>query len=432
MHVPQYSFVPADAATARRARRWLLLGVAALGVAGVFAGLLANTKNPLFYIELVVHVDLSVLVWFLTMAGMLFTLALGDKGIGMVTDAAFSVFALGTALIVASAFTGGTAFMSNYIPVIYTPVFFLALGLLLCGMLLMAGQVIVLLRSGLSDVRCFAAYGAAFIMFMSAGCFAWSVKTLPIDITGHIYYEFAFWGGGHVLQFVHTQLMMLAWVWLARAAGMRVDIPKTLLLALFLIGPLAVLSAPVIYMLHDATTEAHREAFTHLMWGANGIAPLLLGLMLMRDLSKGNGLAKICFVMSFLLFNAGGGLGYLIEGSNLVVPAHYHGSIIGITIAFMGISYLLLPSFGFADVSRWKLAKLQPVIYGGGMLCWMVGMAILGEHGVARKTPGSADTAGKFVEFLKHGSDGLALIGGLLFVFIVLKSVFTSRSKERS
>jgi hypothetical protein len=53
----------------------------------------------------------------------------------------------------------------------------------------------------------------------------------------------------------------------------------------------------------------------------------------------------------------------------------------------------------------------------------MVSMAVLGENGAARKTPGSADTQGHIVSFFKHSADGLALIGGLLFVFVVLRAV---------
>jgi len=63
---------------------WLLLGVAALIGAGLFSVLLVLARTPFFAsfvpagdffrVALVVHVDLSVLVWFVSMAGMLWTI----------------------------------------------------------------------------------------------------------------------------------------------------------------------------------------------------------------------------------------------------------------------------------------------------------------------------------------------------------------------
>jgi cytochrome c oxidase subunit 1 len=42
----------------------------------------------------------------------------------------------------------------------------------------------------------------------------------------------------------------------------------------------------------------------------------------------------------------------MIRGVNVVIPAHYHGSIVGITLAFMGLAYVLLPRLGFAAADR--------------------------------------------------------------------------------
>jgi hypothetical protein len=430
-----------DAITVRRARRWLLLGAIALGVAGLFAGLLSNTKSDYFYTALVVHVDLSVLVWFLTMACLFFTLAARGRGWAILADASFYSFSGGAALIALSSLTGGAPYMSNYIPVIHHPVFFLGLGLLFCGVL---GVVANLLSGGkalIMDVQAYGVVSAAWILLIAVACFVRSQQSLPSDLHGQIYYEYAFWGGGHVLQFAHVQLMMVAWLWLAGSAGLSVRLKEGHITALYFVGLVSMFAAAAIYAAYPATSDEHRDSFTLLMKHANGLAPLVLGGFILHALivpakartlgkshnieaSAGMTLPKITLLMSILLFAVGGGLGYLIKGSNVVVPAHYHGSIIAITIAFMGVAYLLLPAFGWEDVSRSRLAFWQPVIYGSGQLCWMVSMAVLGEYGVPRKTPGSADTKGAVVSFFKHSADGLALIGGLLFVFVVLRAVY--------
>jgi len=287
----------------------------------------------------------------------------------------------------------------------------------------------------------FGVIGAACILLVSLGCFAASHHALPVSLKGQIYYEYLFWGGGHVLQFTHTQLVLVAWLWLAHAAGLRLRLRPGITIAIFLIGLVAAAASINTYLMYDVMSDEFRDAFTKLMRDANGVAPLLLALFVILGFvvpakagtpaSAGTTLPKTCLIMSMLLFIVGGGLGYLIKASNTVTPAHYHGSIIGITLAYMGVAYLLVPAFGWADVSRSKLAIVQPIIYGGGQLCWMVAMAILGEHGLARKTPGGADTQGTVLSVFKHSADGFALIGGLLFVFVVLRSAMTRNSVTR-
>jgi len=63
---------------------WLKLGVASLLLAGFFSILLVFSRTPaiqeiipfvdFFHVALVVHVDLSVLIWFVSFAGVLWSL----------------------------------------------------------------------------------------------------------------------------------------------------------------------------------------------------------------------------------------------------------------------------------------------------------------------------------------------------------------------
>ena len=78
--------------TAQRAlaRAWLALGLAALAGSGLYSVLLVLARTPglnqwfpvadFFRVALVVHVDLSVLVWFAAMAGMLWSLNTTSRG----------------------------------------------------------------------------------------------------------------------------------------------------------------------------------------------------------------------------------------------------------------------------------------------------------------------------------------------------------------
>ena len=74
------------------------------------------------------------------------------------------------------------------------------------------------------------------------------------------------------------------------------------------------------------------------------------------------------FAVSAGLTVLGFGLGAAIRGSNTMVPAHYHASVGGVTVAFMAATYLLLPAFRFAipTLRLRRAAAWQPALYGVG------------------------------------------------------------------
>jgi cytochrome c oxidase subunit 1 len=77
-----------------------------------------------------------------------------------------------------------------------------------------------------------------------------------------------------------------------------------------------------------------------------------------------------------------------IAGSNVKIPAHYHGCIVGVTLALMGLVYHLLPRLGYgADGAA--VAAVQPWLYGIGQLLHIVGLVWSGGYGVQRKVAGA-------------------------------------------
>ena len=185
---------------------------------------------------------------------------------------------------------------------------------------------------------------------------------------GQVYFEFLFWGGGHVLQFSYTLLMLIAWVLLASNSQCRFVLTPRLTLTFLLLLVLPVIMVPFLYIAHDIVSPGHRLAFTELM-KYGGLSFLPLGLAVLASLrgsekpvGEGRHL-RSCLVASLVLFGAGGVLGFLISGLDIVIPAHYHGSTVGVTLAFMGIAYYLLPRLGFGPVPP-RMAYWQPYIYG--------------------------------------------------------------------
>ena len=74
---------------------------------------------------------------------------------------------------------------------------------------------------------------------------------------GLAFYDRLFWGSGHIIQFSHTQLVMVAWLWLASVSGNRLRISPRVALFLFILGLQPVLASPVIYLAFDVSSGDH-------------------------------------------------------------------------------------------------------------------------------------------------------------------------------
>jgi heme/copper-type cytochrome/quinol oxidase subunit 1 len=138
---------------------------------------------------------------------------------------------------------------------------------------------------------------------------------------------------------------------------------------------------------------------------------------------------------SILLFAVGGVLGFLIAGLDIVIPAHYHGATVGVTVAFMGLCYLLLPRLGYGPIPQ-RMAFWQPWLYAGGQLMHIAGLAWTGGYGVQRKTAGIAQGLDRFGEIAGMGLMGfgglISVIGGVLFLIVCYQSIRTGAQEGRA
>ncbi|WP_096457648.1 cbb3-type cytochrome c oxidase subunit I [Sulfurifustis variabilis] len=438
--------VPTDA---RRALTvgWLWLAVLSLLGSGLFSILLVLSRTPyvqnvfpwtdFFHTALVVHVDLSVLVWFLAFGGVLWSLNSTAGGLVVGRVALYTAFA-GAWIVAISPFTGpGHALMSNYVPVLQNTAFF-------TGLLVFGGGVLLLVLRGMTAIPPVgvALDGAAALRFglntaavataMAALAFAWTWATMPSFLEGQAYYELLFWGGGHVLQFSYTLLMLVAWLWLGSASGAPALVTPRLALFFFALGLVTVFVTPLFYYGHAVTSAEHIKLFTWQMRYGGGLATAPLGLAVLIGLLRAPRVdasarpLRAALAASVLLFGVGGVIGFLISGSNVTIPAHYHGAIVGITLAFMGLAYHLIPRLGGRPVDA-KWATVQPWLYGIGQLLHVIGLVWSGGYGVQRKVAAAEqglDALGKIAGMGLMGLGGLiAIAGGVLFLVLVLKSL---------
>src|SRR5699024_7507935 len=125
-------------------------------------------------------------------------------------------------------------------------------------------------------------------------------------------------------------------------------------------------------------------------------------------------------VLSFIL-------GMLIQGSNTMVPAHYHASLGGITIAFMVTGYLLVDYYGIPlpDGKVQKLSAIQPLLFGIGQDIFVSGLAYAGAYVLARKVFEAEQQINSIEVYtglsLLFVGGSLAIAGGILFFWIVIK-----------
>jgi len=434
---------------------WLLLALSALVGSGVFSVLLVLARTPglqrmfpvadFFRVALVVHVDLSVLVWFAAFAGMLWTLNSRPRfpALGV---AALALAAIGASVMAAAPFLGeGRPIMSNYVPVLDNGVFLY--GLTLFG----SGFALLIVRNFLAPARIGVGLnGEGALRFglnasMAAAAVAlvaldWSWVSVPAELSGKPYYELLFWGAGHAIQFTWTLLMLVAWLWLATLIGAPPPLSPRLAVLLFAIALASVFAVPLIYLAWDVGSVEHHRLHTWLMRFGGGLAILPMGLSVLIGLARAApGTAatrplRAALVSSLALFALGGLIGFMIRGSDVRIPAHYHGSIVGVTLALMGLAYALLPRLGFGT-PRGRLATLQPYLYGGGQLAHIVGLVWSGGYGVQRKVAGSEQVLKSAQEVFGMGLMGLgglvAVAGGVLFLIVVFRALLERRGRAR-
>jgi cytochrome c oxidase subunit I len=157
-------------------------------------------------------------------------------------------------------------------------------------------------------------------------------------------------------------------------------------------------------------------------------------------------------VLSFWLFGVMGGISGVIMGTvqtnmiqhnTLIVPAHFHMTVVaGTTLAFMGLSYYLVPLIFRRNNMFPTMAKIQPYVFAGGMTIWGLGTGFAGHFGASRRhwdTNFGGIPLGTDVyqipeiewSLLFLGLGGLiAVTGGAMFIVNAVATVFLGKKTD--
>ncbi len=133
----------------------------------------------------------------------------------------------------------------------------------------------------------------------------------------------------------------------------------------------------------------------------------------------------------------------LIIHNTIYVPAHFHATVaVGTTLAFMALTYLLIPVLFRRRMILPTLARWQPYIFGGGMTVLILFMLGAGTLGVSRRHwdmdfTGAAlgfEYPGMAYTMMAIAAIGglLAIVGGAAFLLITVGSLLFGKRLEPS
>jgi cytochrome c oxidase subunit I len=155
------------------------------------------------------------------------------------------------------------------------------------------------------------------------------------------------------------------------------------------------------------------------------------------------------FALSVVLFGFLGGITGVMMGTEqlniivhntLYVPGHFHGTVVvGTTLAFMAMSYWLVPTLWQKELFLPGLAKWQPYMFGLGMAAVSTFMMGAGTLGVPRRhwDMGFADATMGYdfpaAAYLMMGLNGVAAlvagVGGFIFILNMVGTILWGKPK---
>jgi heme/copper-type cytochrome/quinol oxidase subunit 1 len=442
-----------DPASASLLHGWLLFALGAAGVAGVLASLVAVARTPAlralmaaesFYVFLAGHVTFSLVIWLLGFVVVAAVYA-GAAAQGVCSPrlgrwGLWLSAAGGAVLLAAILMRRGEVFLNDYVPVLDTPLFFAGYALFAAGVAISVVNFLLLVARLRERPLPLPAYGMA----AATACVVIAILALAVGMAtvGSRSYPVLVWGTGQALQYAYMGTTAVAWYVLAGSilgAALPERGPARLAFALY---PLLALPIPFLYLLLDPYMLP-KVTGVNVLLGAGLSLPTIVhmvvvaGLFVQAKRATARPLLRqtlsmpeaAALVLSLLLFLVGGLLEPSGARGTLRVAAHYHAMLVGgVTLALMGLTYHLLKTTG-RGIASLRLARVQPYLFGLGVLLTVFALAWAGILGAPRKTyeVGAAAWSGP-MNMMGLGA-ALAALGGGAFVVNVLLSLLQRRTR---
>ena len=391
---------------------------------------------------------------------------------------AFSLMLVGTAIVEWTMITGrADVLFTSYVPLRAEPPFYLGVILFAVGALTAVGHFFAVLvvakreqtYTGSVPLVTFGAITAAVIAAVTLlhgalvyiPTLLWSMNLMSVDPE---FYRLIWWGLGHSSQQINVAAMVSIWYLLGAltVGGLvlneKVSRTAFVLYVLFIsmasahhllvdpgFGPswkvwntsyfmyMAVLAS----MIHGFTVPAGLElgqrlrGFTHGLfgwlrrapWGDPGFSALVCSLSVFGFVG---GITGVTFGTEQI---------NIIAHNTLRIPGHFHATVVsGTALAFMGVTYYVIPLIFRREIAFYPLARIQPYLFALGMLIFSVTMTFAGTFGVPRRHWDISFAQAPFQVEYSPAVDlvmGVMAIGGLLgilgggiYILVTVTSVF--------
>ena len=473
-------------------------GVVCLLLGGVLALLVSLTRWPAvhllsadwFYLTLTAH-GLDMLVFwiiFFEIAVLYFcgsTLLRSRLATPRIAWLGFALMLIGAITTNIAIFQGeSSVMMTSYAPMGARPPFYLGLILFAVGALLgcfvFLGTLVVAKAEktyeGSIPLVTFGALTACIIAIFTIASgaiiliptFLWSAGY--IHYIDPLMYRTIWWAFGHSSQQINVAAHVAIWYAIAAIAFGAKPMSEKVSRSAFLLYILFLQLASAHHLLSDPGLSSEWKVFntSYFMYFAV-LASMVHGLTVPGSIEvaqRGKGFTKGLYewlrkapwgnpvfsgmFISLIGFGFLGGISGVMMGTEqlnmiihntIYVPGHFHATVvIGTTLAFMAVTYFLIPSLFKREVAFPGLAKWQPYVFGLGMYMFVLVMMGAGTLGVPRRhwDIGFAGTALPY-EFpgaaylmmaLVGVSAVLAVVGGGMYILVTVWSVFLGKKIE--
>jgi cytochrome c oxidase subunit 1 len=466
--------------------------VLALALGGLFAMGVAFTRAPsvellgsdAFYSTLTAHGVAALILWplFFEVAAIVFasTILLNARVWSMKLGwASFAAMTAGAVMLLVVILSGNADVMfTAYPPLLADQAFYLGYLIFAVGALLAIVNFVLSIVAARAEgaftgslpvvtygVACAAILG---LLSIASGLVAlipaWLYANGWIGAVEPIVYRTWFWGLGHTLQYVNVVAMVVAWYGIIALAFRAGPVNQKFTRIAFLLYVIVALPVLGHHFLVDPSLGTGVKIFGGTAMGiALGVPSLMHGLAIMggteakiRSMGYRQGLfgwlgrirwsepAVACLAGSLLIFAFGGWSGTvqttlplnLVTHNTMAIPGHLHQTVVGgMTIAFMGFAFYLVPLLVRRALWMPKLATLAAWAYVIGMLALTSFQTWAGAVGVPRRTwdmsyggeaPGNWDLPMN----LNGIAAGLAGLGGALFVVIMVMTLLAGKRTE--
>ena len=397
----------------------------------------------------------------------------------------FALMLIGAVTVNVAVFTGtSTVMFTSYVPLPGHPAFYLGLILFAVGALIgcfvFLGTLVVAKAEktyeGSIPLVTFGALTACIIAIFTIASGAIILIPTFLWSTGYIksidplMYRTIWWAFGHSSQQINVSAHVAVWYAIAAIVFGAKPMSERVSRVAFLLYILFLQLASAHHLLADPGLSTEWKVFntSYAMYLAV-LASMIHGLTVPGSIEvaqRAKGYTKGLFEwvrrapwsnpvfsgMFISLFGFGflGGISGVMMGTEqlnmlihntIYVPGHFHATVvIGTTLAFMALTYFLLPTLFNREVIMPGLAKWQPYLFGIGMAVFVLAMMGAGTLGVPRRhwdiTFAGAALPYEFpgTAMLMLGIMGVsglvAIVGGALYIYLTVGSLLWGKRLE--